>query len=295
MLQRMRMARHCAHGLAFLHANHFLHRDIKSMNILITDDYSCKLTDFGCAKLVSDRQVFNTVNSGTPLWMAPEVKRGQYSFPADVYSLGLVLFELFERQLPNYDQMRQMVVLPPNFQSASVVMPCLSQIPEQRPSASQVVTVLDKMIMNVVGGVKKQLPQEEQDKLKLGAKAENDDALDDELLQLYRHLLTKPASEVDALIAKAFNISPSGSHQHQYTPQHSPQMGHHVGGYGMPQGYPHAQQAPQGIPAGIPGYPPMGMQGMGGVPMGGIPSGIPAGMPHATLPGSGYAMPPTWM
>jgi serine/threonine protein kinase len=48
--------------------------------------------------------------------MAPEVKRGQYSLPADIYSLGLVLYEIFERKLPLYDQARQTVVLPKSFQ-----------------------------------------------------------------------------------------------------------------------------------------------------------------------------------
>lgn len=75
MLQRMRMARHCALGLSVLHSQSIIHRDVKSMNILVgqlrnvshfkvSEDYSCKLTDFGCSKLVSDRQVYNTINSG---------------------------------------------------------------------------------------------------------------------------------------------------------------------------------------------------------------------------------------
>lgn len=80
IIQRLRMARHCALGVSFLHTNHLMHRDIKSMNILVTDDYSCKLTDFGCAKLSSAMSVLNTMNSGTPLWMAPEVRTGQYRF-----------------------------------------------------------------------------------------------------------------------------------------------------------------------------------------------------------------------
>lgn len=182
------------------------------MNILVTEDYSCKLTDFGCAKLLTfDRQIFNTVNSGTPLWMAPEVKRGQYSFPADIYSLGLVLFELFEKKLPFFDQVRQIVVLPNSFQSASVVMPCLNQVPEKRPLASRVVGVLDKMIRNIVESVRNLLPEMEQVKLRAealgGADSSVTDGLDAELKQLYRHLLSKPPAEVDALINRAFQIN----------------------------------------------------------------------------------------
>lgn len=60
----------------------------------MTEDYSCKLTDFGCAKLIPPdfriaAALLHTQNSGTPLWMAPEVKKGQYyDFSADIYSLG---------------------------------------------------------------------------------------------------------------------------------------------------------------------------------------------------------------
>jgi hypothetical protein len=94
LLQRMRMARHCTLGIAFLHKNHIIHRDIKSMNVLVRSDYACKLTDFGCAKLVHEQQqqqLFHTIATGTPFWMSPEVKTGGvYGFPADVFSLGIV-------------------------------------------------------------------------------------------------------------------------------------------------------------------------------------------------------------
>eukprot|EP01124_Arcella_intermedia_P036813 TRINITY_DN9717_c0_g2_i1.p1 TRINITY_DN9717_c0_g2~~TRINITY_DN9717_c0_g2_i1.p1 ORF type:complete len:824 (-),score=168.04 TRINITY_DN9717_c0_g2_i1:843-3314(-) len=87
ILQRLRMSRHCALGIALLHQHNVIHRDVKSLNILLTEDFSCKLTDFGCAKLISDKQAVNTINSGTPLWMAPEVKSGhKYGLEADIYS-----------------------------------------------------------------------------------------------------------------------------------------------------------------------------------------------------------------
>lgn len=81
----MRMALHMARGLGFLHSKGIAHRDVKSLNVLVTDDYSCKFADFGTAKLINDQQILHTTNAGTPLWMAPEVRRGVYSFPADVY------------------------------------------------------------------------------------------------------------------------------------------------------------------------------------------------------------------
>jgi serine/threonine protein kinase len=54
----------------------------------VTEDFSCKLTDFGCAKLVLDGNPLNTINKGTPLWMAPEVQLGKYTFSADVRFLS---------------------------------------------------------------------------------------------------------------------------------------------------------------------------------------------------------------
>jgi len=187
-----------------------------------------------------------------------------------VYSLGLVLYELFEKQLPPYDQMRQMVVLPPSFQSASVVIPCLSVVPEQRPTCAQVVKVLDKMIMNIVSTVKTQLTPEEQEKLRqaAGITEQDDDSLDIELQQLYQHLLHRPAMEVDALINKGFHISASVSQPkpaHQQIPYGMPAVGGPIQGLG-------------GIPGvhGISGIQPGMQPGMVGLPMGGMPvSGVP--------------------
>jgi len=49
-LHKLRMSRHCVRGLCFLHGKNFSHRDIKSLNILVTEDFACKITDFGFSK-----------------------------------------------------------------------------------------------------------------------------------------------------------------------------------------------------------------------------------------------------
>ncbi len=143
MLQRMRMARHCALGFSVLHAQQIMHRDVKSMNILVSEDYSCKLTDFGCSKLLGSHVGLQTMGTGTLLWMAPEVKHGHvYGFPADVYSLGIVLFEIFERALPAFDLARG-ITLPSAFKSAPLVLPCVALEPERRPTTPQLLLALD--------------------------------------------------------------------------------------------------------------------------------------------------------
>lgn len=83
-----------------------MHRDIKSMNILFegdiqkVDEMLFVLTDFGESKRLCEKKT-NTIK-GTPSWMAPEVISGDsdYSYPADIWSFGMVLYELMTLKLP---------------------------------------------------------------------------------------------------------------------------------------------------------------------------------------------------
>ncbi|XP_035711298.1 calcium-dependent protein kinase 2 isoform X2 [Folsomia candida] len=84
-------------GLNFLHSNQIIHRDLKPENIMFSSlEYGLpvKIGDFGLARwiLPEDGSMF-TSNTGTRLYMAPEVLDGKYSYQADVYSLGLVVWE----------------------------------------------------------------------------------------------------------------------------------------------------------------------------------------------------------
>ena len=85
---------------ALNHAHKYtIHRDIKPENILVTDEkeFTVKLTDFGIAKMLSPSQYTSTsMQMGTPYYMAPEQKldAGNVDKRADIYALGVVLFEL---------------------------------------------------------------------------------------------------------------------------------------------------------------------------------------------------------
>lgn len=96
----MKIALHAAKGLEYLHdkANPpVIYRDLKSSNILLDDDFSAKLSDFGLAKLgpVGDKTHVSSRVMGTYGYCAPEYQlTGQLTVKSDVYSFGVVLLEL---------------------------------------------------------------------------------------------------------------------------------------------------------------------------------------------------------
>ena len=92
----------CA-GIGFAHRSRMVHADVKPHNILINRDGIVKVTDFGIAQALSDSmpQTRSKVVWGSPHYFAPEQARGEKPSPAsDVYSIGIVLFEMFTGSLP---------------------------------------------------------------------------------------------------------------------------------------------------------------------------------------------------
>ena len=87
-------------AVSCIHRCGILHRDIKTANVLLTEDKTCvKLADFGCAKKskISAKHTFR----GSVLWMAPEIINGEkYGSRADIWSLGCTLIEMVTAQPP---------------------------------------------------------------------------------------------------------------------------------------------------------------------------------------------------
>lgn len=89
-------------GLAYLHRQHRLHRDIKSDNILVGFDGTVKIADFGFAVGLTEEQDKRRSVVGTPYWMAPELIRGlEYDAKVDVWSLGITAIEMAEGEPPH--------------------------------------------------------------------------------------------------------------------------------------------------------------------------------------------------
>jgi serine/threonine protein kinase len=94
-----------ARSLAYAHAREVVHRDVKPTNILVTEDGTLKLSDFGIARLLEGDDAITLTRTGTsvgtPAYMAPEQSMGKVSDQrADIYSLGIVFYELLTGQRP---------------------------------------------------------------------------------------------------------------------------------------------------------------------------------------------------
>ncbi|KAG6583107.1 TKL/DRK protein kinase [Phytophthora cinnamomi] len=161
---KLRMAVGVAHALRYIHGREppIIHRDLKSMNILLTETLETRVVDFGVSRACEGGAM--SAGVGTPYWIAPEVLEGRrYSQQADIYSFGVVLAELDTCRTPFADvvtaqgekpkplQILRWVLdgrLAPTFSEdcprwiRSVGRQCLQRDPELRPTAAELTQML---------------------------------------------------------------------------------------------------------------------------------------------------------
>ncbi|AHF07634.1 Stk1 family PASTA domain-containing Ser/Thr kinase [Desulfitobacterium metallireducens] len=102
--QSINLARQIAEAIRHAHEHHIIHRDIKPHNILVTADGRAKVTDFGIARAVSAATMTHTGDIiGSVHYLSPEQAKGvQTNEQSDLYSLGIILYELLTGKVP-YD------------------------------------------------------------------------------------------------------------------------------------------------------------------------------------------------
>ncbi len=90
-------------GLSYAHKNRIIHCDIKPQNMLVSNAGEVKLTDFGISRAIDSvsREGQTDEIWGSPYYIAPEIAKGESPSPAsDIYSFGIVMYEVFTKQLP---------------------------------------------------------------------------------------------------------------------------------------------------------------------------------------------------
>ncbi|WP_206785109.1 serine/threonine-protein kinase [Amycolatopsis sp. MtRt-6] len=149
--EAIRVGAQISSALAGAHRAGVVHRDVKPANILVAEDGTAKITDFGISRAIGDVKLTATGEiAGTPAYLAPEVARGEdVDFAADVFSLGATLYAAVEGQSP-YGTADNPIALLYKASSGEIVPPektgrltplllrMLATEPAERPSMDEV-------------------------------------------------------------------------------------------------------------------------------------------------------------
>ena len=132
------IAKQIAAGLSHAHQNGIIHRDIKPQNILMDENLTCKITDFGIARAYGDTTLTQTNQMlGTVYYLSPEQARGNVATAqSDIYSLGILIFEMITGQIP--------------FKGESAVAIALKHLQEELPEIDKYREKVPQSVKNIV-------------------------------------------------------------------------------------------------------------------------------------------------
>lgn len=127
-----------------VHDRKIIHRDLKTENIFMTKSGVCKLGDFGVSSVLKQTKDKAMTLAGTPYYVAPELYKDEpYSFEADIWSLGIILYELCDLDYPFHSEDGSQMML-----AREVVKGKFKDIPD---CYSDELRVLLKHLLNVDG------------------------------------------------------------------------------------------------------------------------------------------------
>ncbi|OHT08687.1 TKL family protein kinase [Tritrichomonas foetus] len=150
-----------ARGMQYLHSKHIIHRDLKSLNVLLDKDNKAHICDFGYSKTYEEN-CLNTVNIGTPHWMAPELMitnetQNKYSFKIDVYAYGILLWEITSGSAPyvgldpryiqqhvKNDDLRPIIPFNTPDGVRNLIERCWDRNPDLRPTFDEIVNLFQR-------------------------------------------------------------------------------------------------------------------------------------------------------
>jgi len=158
----LRVAIDVSKGMDYLHQNKIVHRDLKAANLLMNENEVVKVADFGVARVQAQSGIM-TAETGTYRWMAPEIiEHKPYDSKVDVFSFGIVLWELLTGKVPYADLtplqaavgvvqkgLRPTIPSGINPKLTALMQRCWNTDPAERPNFSNITTSLQEILKEV--------------------------------------------------------------------------------------------------------------------------------------------------